>query len=213
MVRVYIAKITPLLIEENYRAYYRKIPAWRQEKADKLRFKEDKARSVGAWILWEKIKKAGQVPQEAVFNLSHSGDYVLCSIDTDAREGVQLGCDIEKVQKARMELAKRFFCRSEYEDIFRCDSKEARAEKFCRYWVLKESFMKATRKGMALKMSSFEILLSNPPRLIKKPEEFEETYYYCEYPLEGFPYRIAVCSNDSELDSRIQMELKEIWQE
>ena len=61
MVRVYIAKITPLLIEENYRAYYRKIPAWRQEKADKLRFKEDKARSVGAWILWEKIKKAGQV--------------------------------------------------------------------------------------------------------------------------------------------------------
>ena len=68
--------------------------------------------------------------------------------------------------------------------------------------------MKATRKGMALKMSSFEILLSNPPRLIKKPEEFEETYYYCEYPLEGFPYRIAVCSNDSELDSRIQMELK-----
>lgn len=112
-----------------------------------------------------------------------------------------------------MELAKRFFCRSEYEDIFRCDSKEERAEKFCRYWVLKESFMKATRKGMALKMSSFEILLSNPPRLIKKPEEFEETYYYCEYPLEGFPYRIAVCSNDSELDSRIQMELKEIWQE
>ena len=77
----------------------------------------------------------------------------------------------------------------------------------------KRSFMKATRKGMALKMSSFEILLSNPPRLIKKPEEFEETYYYCEYPLEGFPYRIAVCSNDSELDSRIQMELKEIWQE
>ena len=58
-----------------------------------------------------------------------------------------------------MELAKRFFCRSEYEDIFRCDSKEERAEKFCRYWVLKESFMKATRKGMALKMSSFEILL------------------------------------------------------
>ena len=99
------------------------------------------------------------------------------------------------------------------QEIFRCDSKEARAEKFCRYWVLKESFMKATRKGMALKMSSFEILLSNPPRLIKKPEEFEETYYYCEYPLEGFPYRIAVCSNDSELDSRIQMELKEIWQE
>ena len=57
-------------------------------------------------------------------------------------------------------------------------------------------------------MSSFEILLSNPPRLIKKPEEFEETYYYCEYPSEGFPIESQSVSNDSELDSRIKMELK-----
>ena len=45
-------------------------------------------------------QKAVQNFRRAVYNLSHSGDYVLCSIDTDAREGVQLGCDIEKVQKA-----------------------------------------------------------------------------------------------------------------
>ena len=76
---------------------------------------------------------------------------------------------ILRKSKRQNGVSKTFFCRSEYEDIFRCDSKEARAEKFCRYWVLKESFMKATRKGMALKMSSFEILLSNPPA-DKKPE-------------------------------------------
>ena len=213
MIRTWLADIRALYDEECYQKYFAALPAFRQEKARKLLFQKDRAQSAGAWLLLEEIRKRYKISDRAVYNLSHSGDYVLCSIDTDAREGVQLGCDIEKVQKARMGLAKRFFCRSEYEDIFRCDSKEARAEKFCRYWVLKESFMKATRKGMALKMSSFEILLSNPPRLIKKPEEFEETYYYCEYPLEGFPYRIAVCSNDSELDSRIQMELKEIWQE
>ena len=84
---------------------------------------------------------------------------------------------------------------------------------FCRYWVLKESFLKATRKGMALKMSSFEIQLSDPPKLIKKPEEFDEDYYYCEYPLDGFPYRIAVCSNNAEIDSKIQMELERYRQE
>lgn len=62
-----------------------------------------------AWLLLEEIRKRYKISDRAVYNLSHSGDYVLCSIDTDAREGVQLGCDIEKVQKARMELAKRFF--------------------------------------------------------------------------------------------------------
>ena len=34
MVRVWIADITALLIEETYQAYYNKVPVWRKEKAD-----------------------------------------------------------------------------------------------------------------------------------------------------------------------------------
>ncbi len=37
MVNVWAADITPLLIEEIYRAYYNRVPKWRKEKADKLR--------------------------------------------------------------------------------------------------------------------------------------------------------------------------------
>ena len=50
MVNVWAADITPLLIEEIYRAYYNRVPMWRKEKADKLRNVADRARSVGAWI-------------------------------------------------------------------------------------------------------------------------------------------------------------------
>ena len=132
MIRTWLADIRALYEEECYQKYFAALPAFRQEKAGKLLFQKDRAQSVGAWLLLEEIRKRYKISDRAVYNLSHSGDYVLCSIDTEAREGVQLGCDIEKVQKARMELAKRFFCRSEYEDIFRCDSKEERAEKFCR---------------------------------------------------------------------------------
>ena len=57
MVSVWAADITPLLIEETYQAYYDKVPEWRKDKADKLKNVDDKARSVGAWILWEKMKK------------------------------------------------------------------------------------------------------------------------------------------------------------
>ena len=52
MVSVWAADITPLLIEETYQAYYDKVPEWRKDKADKLKNVDDKARSVGAWILW-----------------------------------------------------------------------------------------------------------------------------------------------------------------
>ncbi len=68
-------------------------------KADKLKNVDDKARSVGAWILLEKMKKALRLPESAVFNLSHSGKYVLCACSD--REDVQTGCDVEMKGKLR----------------------------------------------------------------------------------------------------------------
>ena len=58
---------------------------------------------------------------------------------------------------------------------------EERADIFYRYWVLKESFLKATRFGMKLSLDSFEIRLGNPPVLIRKPDLFRQDYYYREY--------------------------------
>ena len=107
MVSVWAADITPLLIEETYQAYYDKVPEWRKDKADKLKNVDDKARSVGAWILWEKMKKALRLPESAVFNLSHSGKYVLCACSD--REDVQTGCDVEMKGKLRMPVAERYF--------------------------------------------------------------------------------------------------------
>ena len=209
MIRTWLADIRALYDEECYQKYFAALPAFRQEKARKLLFQKDRAQSAGAWLLLEEIRKRYKISDRAVYNLSHSGDYVLCSIDTDAREGVQLGCDIEKVQKARMELAKRFFCRSEYEDIFRCDSKEARAEKFCRYWVLKESFMKATRKGMAMDMRSYEIGWDQggKPVIARKPEEYADAYYCREYRMRGVHAAMAVCTTDPDIGELQAIEL------
>lgn len=207
MVRVYIAKITPLLIEENYGAYYRKIPAWRQEKADNLRFKEDKARSVGAWILWEKIRKAHQVPQKAVFNLSHSGDYVLCAYSDVAK--AQVGCDLEEVKELRLSVARRFFGEGEYRHISETKDPECKTWLFYRYWVLKESFMKATRKGMAIDMRSYEIGWDQEgrPVITGKPEEYGDAYYCREYRMQGVNAAMAVCTTDSDIGELQAIEL------
>ena len=208
MIRTWIADITPLYDEAHYRRYYRQLPDFRKEKADRMRFQEGKAQSAGAWTLLQSIRKEYGVKEQAAFNLSHSGDFVLCSVDTDGGLNTQVGCDIEKIKEANMKVAGRFFCPSEYEEILRQESAAEKSDVFYRFWVLKESFMKATRQGMALDMKSFEIGLGCPPVLKRKPDEFPRSYYYCEYKLDGVPYKISVCSTEKKIYTEIHTELR-----
>lgn len=208
MIRTWITDVRPLYEDEKYRPYYEALPDFRKEKADRIRFQADKALSVGAWSLLQMVRKTYDISETAVFNLSHSGEYVLCSIYSGVGKGIQVGCDIEAIKNSRLKIAKRFFCDSEYEMICREEDPEKQKELFCRFWVLKESFMKATREGMALAMNSFEIELSNPPVLLNKPDRFPDQYRYREYEISNVPYKIAVCTNDNEIDSKLWMELK-----
>ena len=183
-VKTFLADISDLLNEKNYQKIYEKVPAFRQEKADRLKHREDQAQSVGAWYLWMKIQERHKIPQDAgqSFNLSHSGKYVLCSAGVS---GERVGCDIEYMRKYHERLAEKYFCSSEYERIRNADEAE-RTEMFYRYWVLKESFLKATRKG---------------PFFLRQPEEIREAYYLKEYQTDGA--RIAVCSTNPNFDENI----------
>ena len=206
MVHTWIAEISALREEETYRKYYERVPDFRKQKADQLRFPQDRAQSVGAWMLLEKMREQYGAEPDRVFNLSHSGSYVLCSISTEKE--AKVGCDIETIKETRMRVARRFFLPSETAYIERQPSGGAEAEAFYRLWVLKESFMKATRRGMALPMDSFCIRMGEPPVLTRQPEEFPEQYHYAEYKIQGLPYRMAVCSTDREIDVRLHTELK-----
>ena len=107
-------------------------------------------------------------------------------------------------------------------------------ELFYRYWVLKESFAKATREGLALGMDTFEIALGSPSVLVRQPEKYPESYHYREGALYGgrlvLPnigtggpegeecrenagsgmYRIAVCSTDSLIEEIIQTDITDL---
>ena len=206
MVGAWIADVTPLYERECYDRYYRELPDFRRKKADALRTCDRKAQSVGVWILWQKIRRAYGLSGDTAFNLSHSGAYVMCAACLDGGN-VRVGCDLEKMGPLRMKVARRFFCPEEAEKIEREESEEAKTELFYRYWVLKESFMKATGKGMALPADSFCICLGEPPVLVRQPEEFPEHYHYREYCAEGIPCRMAVCSTDENIDPELHMEL------
>lgn len=204
MVEVWLADITPLLDESVYRQYYRKLPAWRREKADRYRSARGRAESAGVWSLWSRVKEQHGLSGETVFNLSHSGKYVLCAFSD--LKGAKVGCDIEEIREFREPVARRFFCRSEYEYIM-AQEETGRVQMFYRYWVLKESFMKATREGMAMDMGTFEIgwNTGKEPVLVQKPERYPEEYIYREYEAEGVNARIAVCTTDGEIDGKLHV--------
>ena len=111
MVHTWIAEISALREEETYRKYYERVPDFRKQKADQLRFPQDRAQSVGAWMLLEKMREQYGAEPDRVFNLSHSGSYVLCSISTEKE--AKVGCDIETIKETRMRVARRFFLPSE----------------------------------------------------------------------------------------------------
>lgn len=204
MIYTWVADVSSLTDKDQYEQYYHQVPEWRQEKADRIRLDEDKALSIGAWVLYQKALRESGLSDQMVFNLSHSGHYVLCSIGD--KEGMRTGCDLEKIGNPSMKVARRFFCRSELEYIQGRHSEEEQKKAFYRYWVLKESFMKATRLGMKLPLDAFEICLKEreTPVLIQMPDEIKGRFYFQEYPYPQKGFFAAVCSEDPDMDKDLQ---------
>lgn len=197
MIHTWVADVTPLMEEEAiYKKIYEAVPEMRRQKADQKKHLEARAQSLGAWWLLMEMRKAYGLGEESMFNLSHSGNYALCSV---AEKGMQLGCDIETLKPAKMKIANRYFCKEEKEAMERAENMD---DGFCRIWVLKESFMKAVKLGLGLDMREFEIGFDSEERpfLKKKPEKFPEEYFYKEYESEGVKAKIAVCASRDEFD-------------
>ena len=86
------------------------------------------------------------------FNLSHASGMVASAV---ARvEGI--GIDVERVERNcdEVEIARRFFARSEFEDLSAL-SGDSRRRRFLEYWTLKESFAKACGQGLSLPLDQF----------------------------------------------------------
>lgn len=203
MVKTWMAEISPLYQEERWKAEMERLPRWRKEKAARLSAPEAKAQSVAVWRLWQEVQKKEGLGKEVVFNLSHSGNYVLCAFSD--RPGEEVGCDIEVVKTYLPRIAKRFFTDAEYQRLEEADKGE-QSDLFFRHWVLKESFMKATRLGTRLDTRSFEIEWEKGmPKLAKKPEQFSREYAYREFFLDHTEVRAAVCSTDKEIRDKIEI--------
>ncbi len=80
------------------------------------------------------------------FNISHSGDTVLCGVHNGA-----IGVDIEKTRPYNDRVAKRICSPAEYAYI----GKDAM--RFLEVWTRKEAYAKLTSKGLSISLRTIEV--------------------------------------------------------
>lgn len=145
------------------------VSAERKIKINKFYFQKDKVHSlfveiVLRYALWEQYGLSsayiefGQseygkpylVNQKGLyFNLSHSGNWVLCGLgDTP------IGLDVEEVKDKKINLTNRIFTEEESDFIF-MQPLDQRIKTFYKIWTLKESYVKYVGKGLSIPFDSF----------------------------------------------------------
>lgn len=135
---------------------------------------------------------------ELHYNLSHSGDWVVC-----AAAYVSVGIDVEQTDKYSERVVKRFFHEHEIRDVMEQDE-TIRPDIFAEYWTMKESFMKLSGMGFELQLKQFATnrqtgeacLLEPVPSELQKAGVIETGI--CRFlPLEA-GYRLTVCTRQPQ---------------
>lgn len=142
---------------------------------------------------WNEYGKPYLINRDNIcFNLTHSGDWVGCVIGQKP-----VGIDIEYMKSIDLNIAKRFFSPDEYFALQR-ETQEKQLDFFYDLWTLKESYIKAVGKGMAIPLDSFTIRPEGDSALISG---LDQEYYFKNYNFtEG--YKMAVCSSNNCFPSK-----------
>ena len=172
MTKVYAFKINQDF-KKSYNFYLNEIPLNLRETIFKFRNVSDQYRSlVGKLLIRFALFQEGYdydvllkckrdiynrpyLNKQIDFNISHSGDYVICSI-TD--KGT-LGVDIERMESIKIEEFLFLFTESEIKGI------DNRLDMFYHLWTQKEALSKAIGKGFGVNLK--DILIENETGFFK----------------------------------------------
>ena len=129
--------------------------------------------------------------EKIFFNISHSGDYVVCAVSDS-----EIGVDIEKRAKARMEVAGRFFHKQEVRAL-EAVSGDEQNKLFYDYWSVKESFLKYIGTGLTRPLNSFVVQFSGRVIVLREGTKKLPLYVYpCEI---DSGYACHACSGQDQL--------------
>lgn len=136
-------------------------------------------------------------PDNLYFNISHSGNWVVCTVADDV-----VGVDVELIRNTtNFEVAKRFFTKDEYSSLIKQDSTN-QIKYFYLLWTLKESYIKADGRGLSLSLKSFSINVLNNEISITTNNELNKCFFR-KYDIDD-AHICSVCSLDHSFSSTIK---------
>lgn len=135
------------------------------------------------------------------FNISHSGDYIVCAFSDS-----QVGIDIEKIACPRYEVARRFF----HPEEIRLLENDTLSNKdlFYDIWVVKESFLKYEGTGLTRPLSSFRVEILSDKTLIY--EEGKALSLHIQACRVAADYTCYVCTPLGEIPQLMRLEWKDL---
>jgi 4'-phosphopantetheinyl transferase len=84
------------------------------------------------------------------FNISHSGEFIVCAVSLHGNAGV----DIEEIKQLVIEEFEMYFSTNEWNQIMRSPDS---VTSFYKYWTQKEAFLKAIGMGLTVPIKDVEI--------------------------------------------------------
>lgn len=167
-VDVYYAKNTKKLSSEQMNRYLTILPSNLQERNQKfVRWEDQQANLYGKLLLIKALKKFNldeqilyrlkyndysrpYIDEDVDFNISHSGEYVVCAVAGDMR----IGIDIEHIREIDFKYFKRVMTETQWDDIL---GSQDEMKTFFKYWALKESVIKADSRGLSVPLEKLEV--------------------------------------------------------
>ena len=224
MSEIYAINIKEEFSNQMYLKLLNEVSEKRRLKISQYKFKDDAKRSLFAGILVKYIirckfnLKKNEVNisyneygksyivdrPECHYNLSHSGDWVICGCSNH-----EIGVDIEKVKQIDFSIAKRFFTHSEYAYLQKKD-KQQQMNAFFDLWTLKESYIKYKGKGLSIDLNSFEFQFENGKFSLNLCDNSKLNFFKWEILLD---YKISMCCKDNEKPKLIITTLFDVWNE
>ncbi|NLO47455.1 MAG: 4'-phosphopantetheinyl transferase superfamily protein [Clostridiales bacterium] len=188
-----IEDLTPRLYERAYAM----MDSIKRDRVDRMRFEEDKKRSVaGDYLARCLISRRFSVVPESValtssasgkpvvlgpktfISISHSGDYALCALSEKP-----VGADIEKLKKSDERVIRRVCSDAEIRYI----TEKNTDFRFFQLWTLKEAYAKARGTGVFTKEIKTDFVLTDNIRTFKT----QQGVFHISYLIPG--YIISIC--------------------
>lgn len=209
MVNLYAANIKSLPDPKEDSQLLHLLSDERRQKTLNFIQADDRRRSLGAGLLINHVLPLfGASPRNVIagadgkpkaegvcFNLSHSGDWVICAAGEKA-----VGCDVEKITEAPKKVAEHFFHQNELIYLKQCEP-QLYDETFFRLWTMKESYMKMTGEGMSLALDQFELVFVRDKIQVRR----DGKALSCQMKEYNIPdYKVTVCAEENKFSAHIK---------